>query len=156
MRILKLFSAAFLLSLFFSCSNPAQVSSVRTAETLRTVSDSMAQNVVWSEELQGDFLKQKITGADGVSKSVKTTPYSAAVSSDRQKYPPLPPYIRGFVFRKLGFGHKRLFFERNGKRHIVVPQILKNKFPFNSRKFFFLIHNFPCKISVINGCLKCP
>ena len=97
MRILKLFSAAFLLSLFFSCSNPAQVSSVRTAETLRTVSDSMAQNVVWSEELQGDFLKQKIIGADGVSKSVKTTPYSAAVSSDRQKYPPLPPYIRGFA-----------------------------------------------------------
>lgn len=97
MRILKLFSAAFLLSLFFPCSNPAQVSSVRTAETLRTVSDSMAQNVVWSEELQGDFLKQKVIGADGVSKSVKTTPYSAAVSSDRQKYPPLPPYIRGFA-----------------------------------------------------------
>ena len=66
------------------------------AETLRTLSESLAESVPWTDELEGGRLSMDVSGTDGIERRVALSPLSVLAGSEEQSVPPRYPALDGF------------------------------------------------------------
>jgi hypothetical protein len=85
----------FISALLFSCANnTAAAAADENSRTLRTETEEKNASIQWTRELETMRLKEDITITDGVDRSVKLTPQSAAVIFSDVK--PVYPSVPGF------------------------------------------------------------
>lgn len=79
-----------------SCSH-SQLDSEFDMLTLRKESEEMASSIKWEQEIESSVLLKKITGADGLVKSLAANPQFIFASGAESEYEPVYPQIAGFA-----------------------------------------------------------
>ena len=80
----------------FSCSNNTAVNE-EAFETLRTEAQSLEDSMKWTIELEPDTLKQRVSGADGMDRSLVASGTFVFASGAESEYPRIYPKIEGFA-----------------------------------------------------------
>ena len=81
---------------FTACSNLNQVRRLEDeSETLRSLSETLAESVPWTEELESNRLTTSVATSDGIEKRVTLSPLSVLAGSAETEVPPQYPALDG-------------------------------------------------------------
>ena len=87
----------FSLTVFFASCSHGSLDTDFEMYTLRKESDDLNSSIKWEHEIESSILLQKISGADGLVKSLAGSPQYVFASGAEDDYDPIYPQIVGFA-----------------------------------------------------------